>query len=133
MKKLGVSLFIAISSISCVLAGAQLIITSNLDDKSMPVDKLSSIPFDKDRQYLLFLFNEDYSALGVEKIYFEISSWDDKSGDYKYEDLYTVDTHTDWSYCYQGIFFNVPKKYKIRVFSNNAELVTRYIEVLKQD
>jgi hypothetical protein len=133
MKKLLASLILGASMISGVFAGSQLIVTSKLGEDNMPVDKLQSIPFDKDRQFLMFVYKDDNTAFGVEKVYFEISIYDEESSKYKYSDMYTVDTHTDWGYCYKGILFNMPMKLKIRVFTADGELATKYIEVVKEE
>lgn len=133
MKKLFASLLLGLTMITGVFAGSKLVITSKLGDDNMPVDKLESIPFEKDRQFLMFVYKDDNTAFGVEKVYFEISIYDEISSKYKYSAMYTVDTHTDWGYCYKGILFNVPMKLKIRVFTANEELATKYIDVVKEE
>ena len=62
-----------------------------------------------------------------------VKFYDDEAGRYKYSDMYTVDTHTDWGYCYKGIKLNMPMKLKIRVFTNDGELATKFIDVVKPD
>ncbi len=130
MKNLFLTVYIFVAFISSTLAGTNFIITTSLDSKNMPSDKLTEIPFDKDHEYLMFVYKDDNSAWGVEKVYFEISIYNEDKDKYVYEDLYTVDTKTDWGFCYKGVKFNTTGKIKIRVFTNDDELVTKYISVV---
>ena len=125
------TLIVFLVVMASVFAETKFIVTSSLDEKKMPTDNLTEIPFDNSHEYLMFLYNDDNSAFGVEKVYLELSIYNDEASDYKYETLYTIDTKTDWGYCYKGIKFNVPMKIRVRAFTDNGELATKYISVVK--
>lgn len=98
----------------------------------MPADNLSEIPYDKAHQYYLFLYQDDKTVFGVEKVFFELFKYNASEDKYQYDNTITVSTQSDWGYCYRGIYFKDTGKYKIRVFTPNAELVTKYIEVVNK-
>jgi hypothetical protein len=116
-----------------LFAKTVLIVTSNLDENSMPVDKLESVPFSKDRQYLLFLYNDDYLPFGADKIYFEIRQATKPSQPFTWVETDTLATDAAWNSCYQPVFFSSPGSYKIRVFTAAREFTTRFIDVVKPE
>jgi hypothetical protein len=112
-------------------AKTQLILTTNLDEHSQPVDRLSEVTYNKDQQFVMY-FSSD-TALGVEKIYFEVSVFDPVTGTFGNTALYPVDIQASWANVYEGIFFEKPATYRIRVYSARGDLVTRDIEVVRKD
>ncbi len=131
MQKLLITYFIVLAATISTFAGTQFIITTNLDKDKMPVDNLSEIPFLKDHEYILYLYNDDDKAFDVNKVYFEINVYNESQDKYLLETVYTTNTEKDWGFCYKGIYFNVPLKLKIRAYTDKEELETRYINVVQ--
>lgn len=123
-------LLICLASAGSLFAEGKIIITTELDEKNSPKDRLTEIPFVKDKEYVMFVYDDANIAFGAEKVFFEINIYDDKTSKYEYAALYTVDVKPDWGYCYKGILFNAVMKTKIRVFSDKADIATKYIDVV---
>lgn len=130
MKILLICLF-SLASVSSIFAEAKIIIASGLDEKNMPKDRLTEIPLDKDKEYIMFVYDDANVPFGAEKVFFEINIYNDETSKYEYSANYTVDVKPDWGYCFKGVLFNVPMKVKIRVFSDKGDLATKYIDVVK--
>lgn len=112
-------------------AETKLILTSKLDDKNVPVDNLSGVAFDFQKQYLMYVYSDDNKVLNTDKLYFEISSFYPKQNEYIKGETYTLDVQKDKIACYKEIKFYAPAKYKIRVYSAAGDLVTKIISVYK--
>jgi hypothetical protein len=108
----------------------QFIITSKLNNKGMPIDMLGVIPFNKRHEYVMFVYQDDSSPFNVDRVYFEVSVYDKESEMYKFANLYKVETKRNWSFCYKGIMFYLPMKLKIKIFTDDGILATKFIDVV---
>lgn len=128
--KLFIALLLSIPVITS-FAETKLILTSKLDSKNVPVDNLTGVHFDFKKQYLMYVFSDDNIALNTDKLYFEMSAFYPKQNEYIKGETYTVDVEKNNTTSFKEIKFNAPAKYKIRVYSDTGDLVTKIITVYK--
>ena len=122
-------LLLVVFGVSLGFGKPVLTITSKVE-KNAPVDNLTEISFDKGHEYLMYIVDD--AAFGAEKVFFEIKTYDEDMDKYVYAALYTVDSKTDWGYCYKGIIFNTTGKFRIHVFTDVGDLATKDVEVVSQ-
>ena len=132
MKKVILILLLFFTATVSSFADIKLIVSSGLNKDNMPLDRLKYIPFDEDHEYILFLYDDDYNAMGLTKVYFETYIYDEASEEYEFENTYTVDARSDWYSCFKGVLFTKPGRMKIKVFTDGGDLTLKYISVVEE-